>query len=322
MRSHRSTPPAFAVPLLVSGMLLAATPAAADEKLVIRVTPASKTVMVGEPVVLSVHLEGVSGVYLGGSEEDGSKTFRVLVNRGAGYQPYRRPVFGSTWADAVKKHALDGGRLDWDDILIHDRTVKDWVCTGAKECRFVVEYEHPEMGVVRSNVASVSVRSPRGKEREVQRALQNLDWQILAFLEPQPLHPLVAPLVNAYPSSRYLHYVRINDLVYRMLKTADGVDPMDGTRKPMPLTGNERYARSREMQLPLIGIARELAAIESQFTPDALMILAPLQKDTGDVEGSRRSLERIREGLSPATHFQGGEVIPARLEDQVANTPR
>lgn len=226
---------------------------AAAANLAFSVETVKPTYLVGEPVVLIVTQHGAARIYDDGWFGLGypNPHFRILIDRGRGFERFRRKLLASTWMEPPQRILVEDGRRQ-EFVLSYDDAIGDVVFPDPGEARIAVEYEDAVIGLVRSDVATVRIVEPEGAEREAYerlRAMEGRGAQFYLELTSDDGAPALSDsasreLVASYPSSVYVQGARARNLQANLRRTIPEAE----------------------------ALVRDLEG--GQFEPDALVVLA------------------------------------------------
>ena len=243
------------------------------------------TVLVGEPVILTVTQRASVPVYVV-HEDDlalGNTHLRILVDRGVGLVPYRPKRIVASDHEPPSKEMLDDGVRVWEHVLVYDDILADWVFPRPGRYRLVVEYADGKE-VVRSRPVTVEVATPVGEEALVLERLRPMPGYILA---PEPpggeLHPALAAILRDHPRTVYLAKARLDDVESRLTKAlyggrGGGKPDLDGARPAL----EEALAE-----------LKDIAANGGAFAADAMLRCAGIEAALGNKFVAREIKERI-----------------------------
>lgn len=291
-------------------------PCAASDTVKLTVTTVKQTVLVGEPVVLLVTINSTKDLFLEDSLTIGNRPFRVLVDRGQGFVPYRAEAFVSETASIRPDH-LKNGQAILEYVLAYDSMIKDWVFPTPGTYRIATEYKDATLGVLRSNSTTVSVVAPTGDDKTVHDTLRRLGPESLGVEMPNRLQGPLAQLAAQYPRSVYLQELRLLDLDARHSSVANGYDPDDveELNEDPPRQPDLRPDTVRGRLAALVPLGEELADIPGQFQADALLVLAGLYNGSGNEEAARQTYQRI------VQDFPNRKAAKLALEEVGDTTP-
>ena len=194
---------------------------AAAAHLAFSVEAVKTTYLVGEPVVVTVTEHGRGRVHDEGWFGLGrpSARFRVLIDRGAGFQRFQRKVLTSPLTEPTRpRDVVDGQRQEL--VLSYDAAIEDVVFPVPGQVCLAIEYEDASVRV-RSNVVVLEIVAPEGDERSAYQAIRALPHSGIQFFAD-----LVDPggrvlsddasqqIVAAFPTSVYVQGARLCDHVY------------------------------------------------------------------------------------------------------------
>jgi hypothetical protein len=288
--------------------LVLAGPVGAAQNVSLSARAAAQAFYVGQPLVLVVTVKAsqpVTTLNVDLSESGGRGPLGVFVDRGQGFVPYRALALASGWGDDARTE-LERGERTIEYVLSFDANLGDWIFPAPGTYRIVVEYVD---GVtrVRSNEVTVSVTEPSAAEAGVMRSLRELGPALMGHHMPAQLSGAIRDLAEQHPKSVYLQELRLLDLEARVGTIGQGYDP-DDRRPSTDLSRKPNHSEDavRTRLATLLPTAQELAEVEGQFQPGALLELGGIYEAMGNEAAARQVFTRI------------ARDFPDRLAAQVA----
>jgi hypothetical protein len=261
----------------------------------ITATAINPSLLVGEPLVLSVRVRADVPVVVPTDLMSRGLPFRVLIDRGSGYVPYVEYVLSPAPEHEGAGRVPAG--ITRELVLGYDAAAREWTFPVPGTYRLVAEYEPAAGSPVRSNVATVTVALPTGSEKDVHDRLRQIGPQLVVPHEIGPLEPWIQPLVNEHPQSAYLQGRRLRDLESAMADIGNGYEPgqipQAGTPDYPPPGPDVRPEIVQARAQDLLPLAVELGGIAGPFQADALLKLGGLYYMAGQPERGREVFERI-----------------------------
>jgi hypothetical protein len=200
----------------------------AAAQLAFSVETIKSTYLVGEPVVMIVTQHGAARIYDDGWFGLGypDTHFRILIDRGRGFERFRRKLLTSPLTERADRIDVEDGRRQ-EFVLSFDDAIDDVVFPAAGEARIAVEYEDPVIGLVRSQVATVWIVAPEGVERDAYERLRAMDGRGAQFyLEltsnegaPALTDDASRNFVASFPASVYVQGARVRSLAANPRRT-------------------------------------------------------------------------------------------------------
>ena len=276
------------------GLVLAA-PIAASQDVSLSARAATQTLYVGQSLIVVITVKAsqpVATLNVDLSEAGGKGPLRVLVDRGQGFVAYRALALASGWGDDGRTELARGERTI-EYVLSFDANLGDWIFPITGSYRVVVEYVDGSVRA-RSNEVTVSAIEPSAAEAVVMRSLRTLGPAIIGHHTPARLAGAIGDLAEQHPTSAYLQEVRLLDLEARIGAIGQGYDPDDQrpstdiSRKP---DHSENTVRGR--LATLLPTALDLAEIEGQFQPGALLELGGIYEALGNESAAHQIFTRI-----------------------------
>ena len=277
----------------------------------------NSSLLTGEPLVLSVRIRADLPVTIPGDLTPGHLPFRILVDRGAGFEPYAEHALGEK--DNLSGPGLTPVGVTREFVLGVDKLTGDWTFPAPGTYRLVAEYRASDGPSVRSNVVTVSVKPPAAPEREVYVALRRLGPALVVAHAPKLLDESLQPLVLQYPSSPYLQEPRLRDLQVRIGDVCSGYEPgydvqEGGTPANPPPGPDMRPEVVRARARDLVPAALNLSSVPGPFQPDVLLTLARLYDVAGLPERASEVYERV---ASEFPDREAGRVALGVVGDRV-----
>jgi hypothetical protein len=270
--------------------LLAAVALLAGPALRLELVPTKRTILVDEPLVVTVMAAGRGDVQFG----DETAPLSFVIEEGHQSRRYMRKHFAAVQRESPRSVALGGRPLLWDVVLGFDGETNDWAFPRAGRYRLTAVYDEPGGLNARSNTVTIEVREPEGAEAEAHEALSALRVSDLAVaVNEQDASPELEAVAARHPTSAYVYLPRAYGLIARVHKAAQGKDP--SVRAPQGDIGDaaKRQELARHHSAALRPLVEEMAETRGPLQPDLLLSLANLARVLGDYSSHRALLRRV-----------------------------